>query len=590
MSASPPLSFNPDACLKLFNEQKNDELSQQFLAVLDASQQVRFETLSDEMRYFLDVFIGNLLFFFAKEGYVLNLADAGRFLDHNQTLSNLTALSSFKTTDGAVRVLLKQKQNFFKLLALYSPRNRIRVSRKALFDTDHEWASRWWFAFVGNDYGRCADRNALEHLREHYADIDSRLCGAYLNMNEPYFSVTYIAPESERRVKERINAVLRRDWVPKVRIVNRPAPGKAAVVSAFWFPEHSVYRTNHRYVEALAEEYELTFVDIGGIADKIDTGLFERVVRVGFGPNGIELGGLEDNDLSLVYYPDIGMSATSVFLSNLRLAPVQIMTGGHPVSTFGGEIDYFISGAASEIAADAVENYSERLILIPRIGLVTHKITHPKKPLGKPESPVFVNCPWYAQKTNWEMLVLLRRIREQARKKVVFQLFPASALRNTGLLPFSEAVRETVGEEHVIIQPPLAQPAYFDAIARAHLSVDAFPFGGFNTLIDSLYFGIPFVAFEGRRSFNRFAAAFYRQFGLEDLIATDPDNYVEKVVRLIDDEAWRASLEARIAEIDLDTAAFSVDPAPAFRRAVDFVVANDAAFRRSGDRSPLVFE
>jgi hypothetical protein len=38
---------------------------------------------------------------------------------------------------------------------------------------------------------------------------------------------------------------------------------------------------------------------------------------------------------------------------------------GHPVSTFGGEIDYFIGSAAAELPERATQFYSERLVLMP---------------------------------------------------------------------------------------------------------------------------------------------------------------------------------------------------------------------------------
>jgi starch synthase len=38
---------------------------------------------------------------------------------------------------------------------------------------------------------------------------------------------------------------------------------------------------------------------------------------------------------------DIGMNVESRFLSNLRLAPAQVTTNSHPVSTFGSKIDFF---------------------------------------------------------------------------------------------------------------------------------------------------------------------------------------------------------------------------------------------------------
>src|SRR2546429_306824 len=76
---------------------------------------------------------------------------------------------------------------------------------------------------------------------------------------------------------------------------------------------------------------------------------------------------------TVVYYPDIGMTPQSILLANLRLAPIQIMSLGHPVSTWGSEIDYFISGADVEPPNYPERNYSERLVLLPGCGGVYNR-------------------------------------------------------------------------------------------------------------------------------------------------------------------------------------------------------------------------
>ena len=44
------------------------------------------------------------------------------------------------------------------------------------------------------------------------------------------------------------------------------------------------------------------------------------------------------------------MSLHSIALANMRIAPIQITSPGHSVSTWGADIDYFISGADVEVA------------------------------------------------------------------------------------------------------------------------------------------------------------------------------------------------------------------------------------------------
>jgi predicted O-linked N-acetylglucosamine transferase (SPINDLY family) len=67
------------------------------------------------------------------------------------------------------------------------------------------------------------------------------------------------------------------------------------------------------------------------------------------------------SQLDLLIYPEIGMDPLTVKLANLRLAPVQAATWGHPSTTGLPTIDYFLSAEALE-PPDAAAHYSEKLV------------------------------------------------------------------------------------------------------------------------------------------------------------------------------------------------------------------------------------
>ena len=71
-------------------------------------------------------------------------------------------------------------------------------------------------------------------------------------------------------------------------------------------------------------------------------------------------------ELDIVFYPDIGMEALTYFLAFARLAPVQCVTWGHPVTTGIPALDYFVSSELLE--PDGAEaHYAERLVRLPRL-------------------------------------------------------------------------------------------------------------------------------------------------------------------------------------------------------------------------------
>src|SRR5204862_6093476 len=63
----------------------------------------------------------------------------------------------------------------------------------------------------------------------------------------------------------------------------------------------------------------------------------------------------------VLLFADIGMHPLTYFLAQHRLAPVQMMTWGHPVTSGIDAMDWYLSAQALE-REDAQSHYSERLL------------------------------------------------------------------------------------------------------------------------------------------------------------------------------------------------------------------------------------
>ena len=104
---------------------------------------------------------------------------------------------------------------------------------------------------------------------------------------------------------------------------NRPNPKKMAVISDLWSPTHSVYRNYYKYLESLRGAYHLTFFHCLR-TDGLDFGLFDEVHRLEFRDLTLDVERLRQNDFAVVYFPDVGMTLTSIMLANYRIAPIQL--------------------------------------------------------------------------------------------------------------------------------------------------------------------------------------------------------------------------------------------------------------------------
>jgi len=70
--------------------------------------------------------------------------------------------------------------------------------------------------------------------------------------------------------------------------------------------------------------------------------------------------------LDVLVYADIGMEPTSYFLAFSRLAHVQCVAGGHPVTSGIPSLDYWIGNDLGE-AEDAQAHYNEKLVRLKSI-------------------------------------------------------------------------------------------------------------------------------------------------------------------------------------------------------------------------------
>jgi len=128
---------------------------------------------------------------------------------------------------------------------------------------------------------------------------------------------------------------------------------------------------------------------------------------------------------------------------------------------------------------------------------------------------------------------------------------------------------------------------YMALLEEGDLSIDSFHFGGCNTIADTLFLRLPTVTYEGDKWYNRIGSQMLRMVGTPELIATNDDEYVEIVTRLIDDEEFRHEIRDRLVETDLEATIFNTASAGSFRDAFDYLIANHAQLSRETDSSPV---
>lgn len=253
---------------------------------------------------------------------------------------------------------------------------------------------------------------------------------------------------------------------------------------------------------------------------------------------------------TVIFYPSIGMLQLVICLANLRLAPVQIMTIGHPASSRSPQIDYVIT-ERSYVGDETV--FSERPILVGEGALAFD--APPNRFVILPDGDavdvgvVQIAVPAVAHKLSWSFLRVLQIVAQRAGRPIRFYFFSG-----LGGATFLEAVKRlTAALPGSAVYPMMDYDNYNARVARCHLHAASFPFGGTNSLIDSLRHGLPVVALRGREVHECIDAEFVRRLDMEqDLVANNEVEYIAILLRLIDEPDFLARMQAQVRAANVE--------------------------------------
>jgi len=594
--ANPPLPrktaalhHNSELLWAWFNNGDHQQVNKYFVAWLSWYTDAPTFQLDRNSRYHLYRFALDFLTIFVDERFRIPKDRWLTYLSSNATISNLVAATPLETTDHFLQLLLDRpyEHNLSRILTLYSARNNVAVDKDQMFNHDPQLSQIWYSSYFRN-YTQIAAKESLDHLREHLLYQHSKL-EAYYWTEDLYYGATYADQVNDRHLKQRINHALQAPALSPV-YENQPAHDqrgrkKVAVFSDLWFKTHSVYRNQSEFITSLKDDYHVTLIHTPN-ARNLDQEMFDEVICLPMQGQVVSFEPILKNDFHVFYLPDVGMNETSIRLANQRVAPIQMCGVGHSVSTFGAQIDYYISGADVEPAEGADNNYSERLVALPGYGIVHNPISYQRTVDKVPvDTDLLINCPWTAQKTNFEILELLAAIAEQAGRPVKYRFFPGgTARRFNGQMPFRKDIGRVLREENYVVYSPMPYDTYMAEMEQAHLTFDAFPYGGCNTVADAAHLRKPTLAYEGISWYNRIGPTMLKSIGLEELVATNNQEYVEKGLRLVQDDAYRNKITDYLLTQDIDKVIFANESSRYFKRAFDYLVENHETLKQQGNK------
>jgi predicted O-linked N-acetylglucosamine transferase (SPINDLY family) len=257
-----------------------------------------------------------------------------------------------------------------------------------------------------------------------------------------------------------------------------------------------------------------------------------------------------------------------------RPAPLQVSWLGYPNSTGLSALDYRLTDPLVDPEGEGDQYYSERLVRLPGGFLCYLPPEDAPEPAPAPAANNgFVTFGSFNMlpKLSGATIALWSRIMLRVPKSRLVLKSQPLADQRTRMRVLSAFARYGIAEERITLSGAL--PSFSEHLAHYRcidLALDTFPYNGTTTTCEALWMGVPVLALDGDRHAGRVAGSLLRRLGLDELVAHDADEYLERAVALAASPGrlagYRATLRPLMAGSPLcDGARFAAEVEKAYR-------------------------
>ena len=254
---------------------------------------------------------------------------------------------------------------------------------------------------------------------------------------------------------------------------------------------------------------------------------------------------IADQNFDIIIYPEIGMCQQTRFIAFSRIAPIQINTWGHSDTSGLPNIDYFVSSKFFNSEEDQ-DYYSEKLILFDSIGTYYYnvfdffndeiKLENEKDDFRKNiiektgiENPNIYGCIQIFIKIHPFFIDMLNEILKEDENAVIVLLSSKKGDKDDIIITnYIQSKIKCFERIYFIYQAPFIE--YAKNIKNCDLILDYFPFGGFNSTIESFLLGKICITHKSERISGKFTQGLYQKMGITEFICNSKKEYVSKAV------------------------------------------------------------
>jgi protein O-GlcNAc transferase len=439
--------------------------------------------------------------------YIINKSIILRKLYNNEKAIDLLReyLSKVQSDDDDVKYLLS--------LILLHPENLIKDHKNTLIECE-----------------KLIDSIDKKNINEDYKSLIQTFSLAYLN-------------EDPIRLINKIGDLISDKKIIKSN--NKSNIKNIGIVSAYFY-KHSVWDaiTFGLITNLDTSKFKLFIYDTGKYNDEAFYRCIEKIsINYYKGDAKSIKNKLQVDEIDILIFPEIGMDPITHSIAIDRHATLQICSWGHPITSGLKNIDFYIASEAF-VSKNSKDIYNESMILIPGIGSYYPKIIDSNLPVvdTRRESEKILLCPSNVIKFTKEFINTIKVISKFNSNYSIY-IFQSKEKNINDYI-----ANEFAGFPNIIISPWLSYSDYLNILKKSYLVLDSFYFSGFNTLMQAAYFNIPFVTLKSDYFKGNFGAGINENLKLEELVASNIDDYIVIVLRILANVNYRNEIALKINE------------------------------------------
>ncbi len=309
------------------------------------------------------------------------------------------------------------------------------------------------------------------------------------------------------------------------------------------------------------EKFEIFCYHTGSRTDDKTTEFKELCDHFHHIPNNLEkvCEQIHADKLHILVYPELGMDTQSMLMAGLRLALVQCVGWGHPISSGLPTMDYWLSSDLME-PDNGQDHYLEKLVRLPNMAnchskeqhdqLQASALTKNRNNFGLSEDNILYFC----SQSLFKYLPQYDYLWPEIALRVPNAKFIFLAISSIHVVKLFMSRVEKIfkkygldAKNYCVMMNRQTPEDYMILNQLVDVFLDNPPWSGNNTGLAAIDAHLPIVCYPTQFMRGRHSYAILKMLGVTETIAKSEQEYIDIAVKLGTNKEWRESIVANIA-------------------------------------------